>query len=235
MIEIHLSKDSINVIKAHDGEEALLYIKENDISLTVIDIMMPKIDGFRLVRIIRQDKNIPIIILSARDDYSDKILGLDLGADDYITKPFNPLELTARIHAQLRRFHSLNPGNSGKKAKLILGKLQLDSEKCTVYKENQELTLTITEYKILLLLMENNGRVFTKKQIFEHIWEEQYYGEENAIRVHISNIRDKIALIRTLIALIVLFCLITAKKVIKPLELINTGLRRCTGKRYCQG
>lgn len=195
LIELYLSKDNFNIIKAYDGKEALEYVKNGNISLAIIDIMMPNINGFQLIKMIRKDYNIPLIILSARDDFSDKILGLDIGADDYITKPFNPLELTARVQAQLRRSYKLNKDDNQpiiNKEIIKIGDLELDIQSCTLKKNNNALELTSTEYKILKYLLNNIGRVYTKKQIFEHVWDDYYYDAENAIRVHISNLRDKI-------------------------------------------
>ena len=195
LIELFLSKENLNIIKAYDGKQAMEYIEKEDISLGIIDIMMPNINGFEVIKKIRKEYNIPLIILSARDDFSNKILGLDIGADDYITKPFNPLELVARVQAQLRRFYQLNSENTSlRKGKNIveIGDLVLDKEGCTLYKNDEIVQLTPKEYKILEYFINHIGRVFTKQQIFEYIWEENYYDDENAIRVHISNLRDKI-------------------------------------------
>ena len=194
LIELYLLKEDFNIFKAYDGEQALEYVRDFDISLAIIDIMMPKLNGFQVIREIRKDHNIPVIILSARDDFSDKILGLDIGADDYMTKPFNPLELLARVQAQFRRFYELNQENHVHldHSRIELGSLVLDKECCTLSKNNQVLQLTSTEYKIMEYMFDHIGRVFTKKQIFEHVWNEAYYDDENAIRVHISNLRDKI-------------------------------------------
>ncbi len=195
LIELYLSNENFNIVKAYDGEQALEHISNEDINLGIIDIMMPKLDGFQVIKKIRQYYKIPIIILSARDDFTDKILGLDIGADDYITKPFNPLELVARVKAQLRRFYKLNDGsNSVNKGEKIVevGELKLDKEGCTLYKNNIGIQLTSTEFKIIEYLINHTGRVFTKRQIFEHVWEEHYCDDENVIRIHISNLRDKI-------------------------------------------
>ncbi|MCR3956278.1 MAG: response regulator transcription factor [Gudongella sp.] len=196
LIELYLVKENYKIIKAYDGEEALYKVRESEISLAIVDIMMPKLNGFQVIKEIRKEYNIPVIILSARDDFSDKILGLDIGADDYMTKPFNPLELLARIQAQLRRFNELNKKNHAgieDEAKTVgLGKLTLDPVSCTLSKNGEVLALTSTEYRIFEYLVMNAGRVFTKKQIFEHVWNEAYYDDENAIRVHISNLRDKV-------------------------------------------
>jgi DNA-binding response OmpR family regulator len=195
LIELYLSKENFNVLKAFNGKDALEFIKKGNISLAIVDIMMPDLNGFQVIKEARKEYNIPLIILSARDDFSDKVLGLDIGADDYITKPFNPLELTARVHAQLRRFYKFNIDNNDFKPDkniIEIGDLVLDKESCILSKDNRIIELTPTEYKILEYLLNHIGRVFTKKQIFEHVWEENYYDDENAIRVHMSNLRDKI-------------------------------------------
>lgn len=194
LIELYLSREDFRVFRAFDGEEALEIIKGNEISLAVVDIMMPRLNGFQLIREIRKSLHIPVIVLSARDDFSDKILGLDLGADDYMTKPFNPLELTARVQAQFRRVYEFGAGSTEEEKKNIIstGDLQLDKESCTLSKNQEILPLTSTEYRIMEYFISNLGRVFTKQQIFEHVWNESYYDDENAIRVHVSNLRDKI-------------------------------------------
>ncbi|MBU5590412.1 response regulator transcription factor [Clostridium sp. MSJ-4] len=190
LIELHLIKEGYNVFKAENGLEALDIFKNNPIDLAILDVMMPKLDGFSLLKNIRENSEIPVIFLTARDEDTDKVLGLGLGADDYMTKPFSPLELIARIQAQLRRYYKY----SGKKARstFTLGDLVLDKESCTVYKNDILLDLNAKEYKILELLMENPGRVYTKKQLYELVWQDSYYGDDNTIMVHISHIRDKI-------------------------------------------
>ncbi|MBS4538396.1 response regulator transcription factor [Clostridium sp. D2Q-11] len=194
LLRLYLEKDGFTVIEANDGKEAWDKVKYEDISLAVIDIMMPEINGFELVKRIRAQYQIPIIILSAKNMDSDKILGLGLGADDYITKPFNPLEIIARVQAQLRRSYQFNetlkeieyPSN------ICLGELKLDQSSCTLYKNKRVIDLTSTEYKIINYLLKTPGRVYTKKQIFEQIWGEYFDGDDNTIMVHISKIREKI-------------------------------------------
>lgn len=194
LIELYLQKENYEVLKAHDGFEAYNIINTQRVDLAVIDIMMPGLDGYKLVKMIREKNNVPVIFLSAKNDDNDKILGLGLGADDYMTKPFNPLELLARIEAQLRRFYKLNDSTAktDKQSAIKIGDIMLDQKSCAVYKKGVQLMLTSTEYKILLLLMKNPGRVYTKRQIFETVWQELYYGDDNVIMVHMSNIRDKI-------------------------------------------
>ena len=190
LVDLYLRKN-YTVIKAYDGEEGLMKINQKEIDLAIIDIMMPNMDGYRLIENIRKTKEIPIIIISAKSQSCDKIVGLDIGADDYITKPFDPLELVARVKSQLRRYCKFNKVER-KENKVIENNLSLDKEKLRVEKDGQEIYLTSTEYKILELLMCNKNRIFTKKHIFESVWEEDYISEDNAIMVHMSKLRNKI-------------------------------------------
>lgn len=192
LIELYLMKDGFNIIKAYDGQQALEEIKKGNVELAIIDIMMPKLNGFQLIKKIRKEYNIPLIILSAKGEFEDKILGLGLGADDYITKPFNALELTARVQAQLRRFYDLNEFKQTKETMLKVNEISLNRDSCILHKNDNEIDLTSVEYKILILLMEHVGQVFTKKQIYENVWNEPYYGDDNVIMVHISKLRDKL-------------------------------------------
>lgn len=190
LIDLYL-RNSYTVIKAYDGIDALAKINSNKIDLVIVDIMMPNMDGYKLIENIRKDNEIPILIISAKTQSYDKIIGLDIGADDYVTKPFDPLELVARVKSQLRRYHRFTNIES-KVSKIIVKNLTLDTESSKVEKDGQEIHLTSTEYKILELLMTNKNKIFTKKNIFESVWEEDYYNEDNAIMVHISKLRDKI-------------------------------------------
>lgn len=192
ILELYLEKDGFQVITAENGLEAWNLIKSNKIDMAILDIMMPNIDGFSLTKKIRKDYNIPIIILSAKNQDNDKILGLGLGADDYVTKPFNPLEVSARVQAQLRRFYNLNSNSNDKTKEVKIGEILLDTFNRFVKVNNKEINLTSLEYKILKLLMENAGKIFTKREIFESIWEDDYFGDDNTIMVHISNLREKI-------------------------------------------
>jgi DNA-binding response OmpR family regulator len=194
LIELYLEKDNVRVIKAENGIEAWNMLEANKVDLAIIDIMMPGMDGYQLIRKIRTKYSIPVIMLSAKTSDSDKILGLDLGADDYIAKPFNPLEVVARVQAQLRRFFRLNPqaGGAGDSRLMKIGDLTLDEDGGAAYKGGQQLPLTQTEFKMLAFLMRNADRVMTKKQIFESVWEAAWYADDGTIMVHISNLRDKI-------------------------------------------
>lgn len=190
-IEIYLKNEDIKVFKAKDGIDALMILEEEDIQLVLMDIMMPRMDGIKATFKIRENKHIPIIMLSAKSEDTDKILGLNVGADDYITKPFNPLELVARVKSQLRRyvnFQSFNPKSNVLQIKgLVLNK---DTKLVTV--DGDEVRLTAIEYKILELLMENKGRVFSIDEIYERVWKEPSYNSENTVAVHIRRIREKI-------------------------------------------
>ena len=195
-IEIYLSKEGYNILKAYDGYEALEILKKNeDIQLIILDIMMPKLDGIETANIIRKDKSIPIIMLSAKSEDYDKIAGLNNGADDYVTKPFNPLELIARVNSQIRRYTSL--GTMVKKEEnnkdiYKSGALIINDATKTVEVDGKEVKLTPTEYNILKFLTKNKGIVYSIEQIYENVWEEESYGAENIIAVHIRHIREKI-------------------------------------------
>lgn len=190
LVSLHLSKDDYKVFEAENGIEAINIFESNKIDLAILDVMMPKLDGFAVIKKIRESSTIPVIFVTARDEDMDKILGLGLGADDYMVKPFSPLELTARVQAQLRRYYKYT--NSQNVTELVLGDLTLDKESCTLHKSKNRVELNAKEFKILEFLMENKGKVFTKKQLYEKVWEEPYYGDDNTIMVHISHLRDKI-------------------------------------------
>lgn len=194
VIKLYLERDGYKVIECNDGKKAWDSIQQGDIHIAVLDIMMPEINGFELLKMIRTKYCLPVIILSARSLDNDKILGLGLGADDYLAKPFNPLELAARINAQLRRHYELSRyiQESNIKKIINLGDIEINPETCTVLLKGRAICLTSTEYKILLCLMQNKGRVFTKKQLFESIRGDYFENDDNAIMVHISNLREKI-------------------------------------------
>lgn len=192
ILELYLDKEGYEVVKATDGEMALNIIKEDkDINLVILDIMMPKIDGYKLIKEVRELYNIPIIMVSAKSLDSDKILALDLGADDYIAKPFNPLEVIARVNAQIRRVYKLNI-NEKKDSSIKIGEVELDTYNVKVTVRGEEIELTSIEYKILKYLMENAGRILTKNQIFQSVWNEEFLGGDNTIMVHISRLREKV-------------------------------------------
>lgn len=175
--------------------EAQQKIREQPVDLAILDIMMPGMDGLQLLKSIRGSHNFPVLFLSAKSQDHDKILGLELGADDYIAKPFNPLEVVARVNALLRRVHHFDvpaPSPEPEAKQLVLGALTLDLKECVLYVSGEPVMLTSTEYKILKLMMEEPGRVFTRKRIYEAVWEDFYMYEDNSIMVHISNIREKI-------------------------------------------
>lgn len=191
-IEIYLSQEGYTVLKAYDGLEAIRVLEEQEVHLLLIDIMMPHLDGIRATMKIRETSSIPIIFLSAKSEDVDKILGLNIGADDYITKPFNPLELTARVKSQLRRYTQLGAIAETKPSVFRVGGLTVDDERKEVTVDGEPVRLTPIEYRILLLLIQNPGRVFSISQIYERIWNEEALGGDNTVAVHIRHIREKI-------------------------------------------
>ena len=191
-IEIYLMQENYEVYKAYDGEQALDIIKRENINLMIIDVMMPKLDGIRATLQVRKESSIPIIILSAKTEDTDKILGLNVGADDYITKPFSPLELVARVKSQIRRYTTLSNGNGNSSDVYEAGGLVLDDKMKKVTVDGEEVKLTPIEYNILFLLMRNKGKVYSISQIYENIWNEEAIGADNTVAVHIRHIREKI-------------------------------------------
>jgi DNA-binding response OmpR family regulator len=191
-IEIYLEQEGFEVEKAYDGEEAISILKKEKIDLMIMDIMMPKLDGIRATLQIRKESSIPIIMLSAKTEDTDKILGLNVGADDYVTKPFNPLELVARVKSQLRRVNVLSTQNSGNENSFQVGGLLIQDDLKKVTVDGEEVKLTPIEYNILLLLVKNKGRVYSINQIYENIWNEDAIGVDNTVAVHIRHIREKI-------------------------------------------
>lgn len=195
LVEIHLLSEGYHVHRAESGPAALQILSEVAIDLAILDIMMPGMDGLELCRLIRRDRNIPIMMLSAKSEDVDKILGLKTGADDYLTKPFNPLELVARVKAQLRRYFALNPGipaAAPADERVTVRGLEIDKARHTVTVDGRPVALTPTEYEILLLLAANPGRVFSSEEIFERVWKERYFQSNNTVIVHIRKIREKI-------------------------------------------
>ena len=191
-IEIYLSQDGYKIYKAYDGEQAIQILDREEIHLLIMDIMMPKLDGIRATLKIREYSSIPIIILSAKSEDTDKILGLNIGADDYICKPFNPLELVARVKSNLRRYTSLGSLTGENKAIYQVGGLVLNDDTKQVTVDDEPVKMTPIEYNILLLLMKNQGRVYSINQIYESIWNEDAIGADNTVAVHIRHIREKI-------------------------------------------
>lgn len=191
-IEIYLLQEGYHIFKAYDGEQAIEILKKEDVHLLIIDVMMPKLDGIHATLKIREYSSIPIIILSAKSEDADKILGLNIGADDYVTKPFNPLELVARVKSHLRRYTSLGNLNADNNSMYTVGGLVINDETKEVSVDGETVRLTPIEYNILLLLVKNQGRVFSINQIYESIWNEDAIGADNTVAVHIRHIREKI-------------------------------------------
>lgn len=191
-IEIYLMQEGYNVEKAYEGQEALKIVKDKKIDLMIIDVMMPKLDGIRATLQIRKESKIPIIILSAKTEDADKILGLNVGADDYVTKPFNPLELVARVKSQLRRYTTLSSYGDEEGNVYEAGGLLINDDLKKVIVDGEEVKLTPIEYNILLLLLKNKGKVYSINQIYENIWNEEAIGADNTVAVHIRHIREKI-------------------------------------------
>lgn len=191
-IEIYLKNEGYQIFKAYDGEEAIRILHREDIQLLIMDIMMPKLDGIHATLKIREYSSIPIIILSAKSEDMDKILGLNVGADDYVTKPFNPLELVARVKSNLRRYTKLGSLNTDDNAVFRIGGLSINDDTKEVSVDGEPVKLTPIEYSILLLLVKNPGRVFSINQIYENIWNEEAIGADNTVAVHIRHIREKI-------------------------------------------
>lgn len=191
-MEIHLKNEGLDVYKAYDGIQALEILVEEEIHIIIMDIMMPKMDGLSATLKIRENKNIPIILVSAKTQDTDKIIGLNMGADDYITKPFNPLELVARVKSNLRRYIKLGNFMEDEAEELKNGELVLDNVSKEATVDGEPVKLTPIEYKILELLLKNQGRVFSSRQIYESIWEEPGYNCDRTVAVHIRRIREKI-------------------------------------------
>lgn len=192
LLKIYLEKNGYDVICCYDGFEAYQAVEKEEVDLAIFDVMMPKMNGYELTKKVRAISNIPIIILSAKNKDNDKIVGLEYGADDYMTKPFNPNEVVARVKASLRRYYDLNDDEKSAYDLINVGELSLDLKKVQLYKKGNPINLTATEYRILSLLMKAPGKIFTKVQIFESI--NGYYldSDDNTLMVHISNLRDKI-------------------------------------------
>ena len=194
-LDIYLTSEGYATVKAYDGLEALELVKEHDIHLILMDVMMPNLDGIRATAKLRESTNIPIILLTAKSEDTDKILGLNIGADDYITKPFNPVEVIARVKSQLRRYTTL--GGRSKVAEdnsavFSNGGITMDDNAKSVTVDGEQVSLTPIEYNILLLLMQHPGRVFSTGQIYEQVWNDPSLGSENTVAVHIRHLREKV-------------------------------------------
>ena len=190
-LRIYLTAEGYEVFEAFHGKEAIEVLQKQEIHLVLMDIMMPVLDGISAMVEIRKNSNVPVILLTAKSEDMDKVLGLNVGADDYITKPFNPVELQARVKSQLRRYMLLGGGNV-KKDVLSIGGIELNDRTKEVTLDGEEVSLTRTEFDILKLLMEHPGQVFSPNQIYEHVWQDNPYGTENTVAVHIRHLREKI-------------------------------------------
>ncbi len=192
LITLYLAGEDYEIIKAYDGKECMEMLKQHEISLLVLDIMMPHIDGLEVCKNLRETSNIPVILVSAKTAPLDKVQGLSGGADDYITKPFHPLELVARIKAQMRRYTELNPRRGNTPREIIIKDLIINIDEHTVQKGDELCQLTPKEFDILLLLAQNRGQVFSSETIFEKVWKEAAFEQDNTIMVHIRKLRDKL-------------------------------------------
>ena len=190
-LEIYLKPEGYAIEKAYTGEEALHVLKQKEVDLVLMDVMMPKMDGITAVAKLRETSNVPVILLTAKSEDTDKVLGLNVGADDYVTKPFNPAEVIARVRSQLRRYKSLG-GQKKDENKIVIGRVMLDDECKKVEADGREVSLTPMEYGILRLLMKNPGKVFSSEEIYREVWQDEPYGSENAVAVHIRHLREKI-------------------------------------------
>ena len=193
-IAILLEKEGYRILKAYDGMEALDLLMQNSTHLVIIDVMMPKLDGLSAVMRIRQKQNIPIIVLSAKSEETDKVLGLSMGADDYVAKPYNPAELAARVKSHLRRYTSLGDIHATANNRISNGRLCYHTDERMLYADGEPVRLTATETKIVELLIRNAGRIFPAEEIYERVWDEQKVVSENTVMVHIRRIREKIEL-----------------------------------------
>ena len=192
LVKIGLEQNGYTVVTAENGMQALDIFQTQNIHLAILDVMMPVLDGFNLLRKIRETNTLPVIFLTARTEEMDKVLGLGLGADDYLVKPFSIAELIARVEAQLRRCNDYRTNKEASDRMITYWNLAIDKEKCSAYKSGMPIELSAKEYKLLLYLLENPERVFTKRQIYQNIWDEGVYFDDNTVMVHISRIRNKI-------------------------------------------
>ena len=191
-LKIYLTSEGYQVFEAYNGREALEIMNRETVHLVLMDIMMPEMDGIQAMVKIREISNVPVILLTAKSEDTDKILGLTVGADDYITKPFNPVELQARVKSQIRRYMLLGSGNQQLEAKFTIGGIEMDDRAKEVTLDGEIVNLTRTEYDILKLLMEHPGEVYSPNQIYESVWKEDAFGTENTVAVHIRHLRERI-------------------------------------------
>ena len=191
LLRLYLENEKYIVIEAEDGQRALDLLRTEQPALCILDIMMPKLDGYHVLQQIRKESNIPVIILSAKDADSEKILGLNLGADDYLAKPFNPLEAVARVNSNIRRFYSLGT-KVVQEENLCVRDLVLNQDSCTLKKGDEEIQLTSVEYRIMELLMQHPGQVFSPNEIYEKVWNDNPFRNENTVAVHIRHLREKV-------------------------------------------
>lgn len=191
LLRIYIEANDNKVFEANDGETALEILSNESIDLAIVDIMMPKINGYEVIKYIRKENSIPVLVISAKVELSDRVFGIDLGADDYITKPFEPLEVAAKVRAHLRRM-GIQKDSQQEKHRIEVGSLILDCDGCVVINNGNTYDLTKVEYRVLELFMKHPKRVFTKEQIYEYAWENEYVVDDNTIRVIISRLRDKI-------------------------------------------
>ena len=192
VLALYLEDAGYEVVEAADGAEALRILGERDVDLCLLDIMMPALDGYQVLKHVREDNDVPVIVVSAKGQDSEKILGLNLGADDYLVKPFNPLEAVARVNSNIRRAKGVVPQQASAPAPLTCRDLELDRESCTLTRAGQPIALTPAEFRIMSMLMEHPGRVFTKQQIYECGWDEDYVAAENSVMVCVSKLRAKL-------------------------------------------
>ena len=191
-LKIYLAPEGYNLFEAYDGETALNMTRSGDFHLILLDIMMPRMDGITATAKIREFSNVPIILLTAKSETEDKVLGLNVGADDYITKPFVPVEVLARVRSQLRRYAKLGSRPEAQPGTLVIGGVELDDRTKSVTVDGEPVALTPTEYSILYLLMSNPGRVYSTKELYESVWQEAALGSESSVAVHIRHLREKI-------------------------------------------
>lgn len=193
-LEIYLRADGYDTLAAYNGREAVEKLREREIHLVLLDIMMPEMDGISALAAIRRESNVPVILLTARSEDTDKVLGLNVGADDYVTKPFNPVELTARVRSQLRRYLQLG-GSAVRDGTMKLGGIELDDKRKTVMRDGEPVSLTPREYDILKFLLQHPGEVFSPGELYRRVWNEEPYGAESTVAVHIRHLREKLEIV----------------------------------------